>query len=713
MRTLAVRHALVVVPFCSAIIGLVVAALLVQPVYVDDSALLSGWADFEYQHTSSELIHSVDAVSAATILHPAALQLFRQLAALDLQPRSHHHLHANCTCTLISSVVRAARGDGTEAVLLAVETGEAHDMSDAAGRREVELALQLARHVRAVSWLSKDVVILFYPRCSCACIEGAGVRRQLSCLQRPVYQYLADYHLLSKLDHGSSGDAIIAAFRTRRAGLIRQLLILSQPVGDRGHQTVDVSGIPAEPVAVEVQLIGAVGHLPNLDAYAALWATASHVDVRVPLVLPATAALDGSLGWIARLELEHDGRGKTAAATRAWLPRFSLLSRLLPSTATPARPLGIIARGILGFATTLFWGVPLGDHSAGLTYGIDSLTLRLTTATAGPADDDKRMNRNDDTKEGVDSVARQRRDSTWPLTDHQLLCLLVGTVRSYSNLCEPLHHSHYTYILANSDTLLPLKVSAPLFLLPHLAYLGLRGLAHASGDTADADGAAAAGVGGPPRDETLAFAAVVCSLLTGLALAALPHAARWWRPPPWALLALLQAAWAVLAILPRLMGAVWQERAAWSSPPVPNRLASYICTLTACTLGSVTCLAIPSGLLGGPVLSCLAAIALPAPTALDSHGGSRGSSLSRVWSTLLELTLVLFISPVGLLVGATAAIGGDLAALRALSAAFNAAGEHGALPYAFVCVGCLPMSAMGAALRLERCIIARRGMEAT
>ena len=144
---------------------------------------------------------------------------------------------------------------------------------------------------------------------------------------------------------------------------------------------------------------------------------------------------------------------------------------------------------------------------------------------------------------------------------------------------------------------------------------------------------------------------------------------------------------------------------------MPHRLASYMCTLTACTLGSVMCLATPSGLLAGPVLSCLAAIALPAPTALDSHGGSGWSSLGRMWSTTLELTLVLLISPVGLLVGATAAIAGELAVLRALSAAFDAAGEHGALPYAFMCVGCLPISAIGAALRLERCIIAWHGRE--
>ena len=54
-------------------------------------------------------------------------------------------------------------------------------------------------------------------------------------------------------------------------------------------------------------------------------------------------------------------------------------------------------------------------------------------------------------------------------------------MRCYSNLHESLHHSHYAYLLADADTLIPFQLSGPLLYVPPILALVLRaGAAHIS-----------------------------------------------------------------------------------------------------------------------------------------------------------------------------------------------------------------------------------------
>lgn len=66
-----------------------------------------------------------------------------------------------------------------------------------------------------------------------------------------------------------------------------------------------------------------------------------------------------------------------------------------------------------------------------------------------------------------------------PLSNGQILGLLEGSVRAFSNLEEALHHSSYWYLLVDHDLFIPLKYVASLMLLPAIASLLLRALAHA------------------------------------------------------------------------------------------------------------------------------------------------------------------------------------------------------------------------------------------
>ncbi|KAL1507121.1 hypothetical protein AB1Y20_007976 [Prymnesium parvum] len=362
--------------------------LIAQPIYTDESALLAGMATPEHGDppTSGEKQWN-------------ASEWFGRMAQLGLEPQRHPlHPRPGCSCASTSAVVRAQRGDGKEALLLAVQLSDSAEGS-ASDSRALALVLRLAARLRHEAWLAKDVQLLLHPCCACA------AARAPACSSAPLRRHLAAQTLRAAVGRRRDGAALLAALDESRGGLLRAAVSVA---------------LPAAGGAVRVDVAGEDGRLPNLDAYAAVWKVARSAAVRVPLVLRS-----------------DEGSPRTAA----W--------RWLPPRASRAAAL---ARRFLHFALQLALGAPQGPHAEALAVDVDAISLR--------------------------EVRPSGRGSE--LSGEQLLGLLEGSVRAFSNLEEALHHSHYWYVLLQPDAFVPLKWAAPLFLALPLASLGLRAAAHRS-----------------------------------------------------------------------------------------------------------------------------------------------------------------------------------------------------------------------------------------
>ena len=360
LSTVAFLASLICAPPIAPVLGLLAAAAMAQSVYVDEAGALASWADLglaraqllplpPLDQTASP---PADASCSTSSSSDAKEQLIRRLEALDLKPVTHDANVGTCSCTSVSAVVRALKGDGTEALLLAVEAGTANEVVDVDRSREAALALQLAAHLRSVPWLTKDVVLLVHPRCPCG--------------SSPLRHFLDEYSLAARAKLGGRGGDITTALRARRAGLLRQLIALSppRPQGERAKWYPNAESAPTvfAMETVEVELSGTLGRLPNLDMYASLWAVAQHADVQVPLELPAARPLgardDARLG-------ASVGASVSTQQRRGRVERRSLA--------------GLIStiRGAASFAMSLGWAEAHPAQASGLAYAIDSLTLTI------------------------------------------------------------------------------------------------------------------------------------------------------------------------------------------------------------------------------------------------------------------------------------------------------------------------------------------------
>lgn len=667
LSTVAFLASLIFAPPIAPVLGLLAAAAMAQSVYVDEAGALASWADLglaraqllplpPLDQTASP---PADASCSASSTSDAKEQLMSRLEALDLKPVTHDANVGTCSCTSVSAVVRALKGDGTEALLLAVEAGTANEVVDVDRSREAALALQLAAHLRSVAWLSKDVVLLFHPRCPCG--------------SSPLRHFLAEYSLAARGKLGGHSGDITTALNARRAGLLRQLIALSppRPQGEREEWFRNAESAPTAFAVetVEVELSGTLGRLPNLDMYASLWAVAQHADVQVPLELPAARPLG-------RLRASV-GAGVSTQQRRGRLERQSL-----------AR-LSSMARGAASFAMRLGWAEAHPAQASGLAYAIDSLTLTIRSSPFAPPD-----------SQGPRPA---------PLTDRRLLALLEGTVRCYSNLHESLHHSHYAYLLADADTLIPFQLSGPLLYVPPILSLVLRA------------GASRTSVHPPASAYVRAAASVGLVHAVGLAWLLLPLSPYAIRPPATAGESLSQTdqgdTWTPVSALHRWsvalgMHAAWALLAAWvchrggRSTRDTDALVGVTCFIGLCICLVFLCVSPAFGLLGVTAFAGLAVFGLPPPSQSGSHDSCSSPVAGLVWIAAEVMWLVLA-SPAAVLcvVAALAAPGASTtvgAMVSAYDAAWRVAHEHGALPYAFGCVAMLPLTVVIASTRLAR-----------
>lgn len=243
-------------PPISTVIGLLAAAATARTVYTDEASLLSGWANLDLARSSAsdEWLASPDGSCAEA--ESSGEKIVRRLDELDLKPMVHAGIPGNCSCASISAIVRAVNGDGTEAIVLAVQAGTGTDVTVC---REVAVALRLATHLSHAAWLSKDIVLLVHPRCPCG--------------RPPLRRFLHQYQMLETVGTAGGGGDVAAALRVRRAGVLRQVLTLSAAQPPVAPEDAAVA------TSVHVELHGALGRLPNLDLCARLNISRLHLDL--------------------------------------------------------------------------------------------------------------------------------------------------------------------------------------------------------------------------------------------------------------------------------------------------------------------------------------------------------------------------------------------------------------------------------------------------
>ena len=652
-------------PF-SLLFGLLFTAYNSQKVYTDEAALLSSFAS----------------PSPLPPLSDNNESLLARLRNLNIRAE----LYDDNGCTAISAVLRARQARSGDVLLLAVEVGLASDLSDADTSRAAEITLQLANILIRAPWLSKDVLLLLHAPCGCGggVGDGGGGSSALptlsACPNGALWRFLTDHHMLNGTESPSAPTAERRAY-LRRGSPIRQLLTFSLRSSTASTTTTPRPSAP-RPSALAVELTGASGRLPNLDTYASLWKVATK-QLNVPLVLPST----GRLLPLALTECVR--RSSTTASSSPnshYSPIMDSLRGVLPLDA---------AYATMRFALDLAYGAPRGEHAAGLAFGIDSLSLTsaadLTDAQSSPA-----------------LTACQR--SVPPLSDRQIIGLLEGTLRSWSNLDEALHHSHYSYILSDPSTLVPLKLTGPLLHLPPLIALLIRAASHHSHSQQQPPS--------PPKTKNTprlhhfhipplaaAVAAVALIHLTCAALLLLPppispylHPSSSSPPllplPPFSLLSLLQLIWLTLSLtLTAATRAVHEDA-----------IACACCLLAASAVFVGTCASIHTALIGSLVLSAITTYGLPPPPPTQTTSATAASSRTgRALLIAKELLMLMLVSPWAVLLVLTALVDGRAAStLTAAALAWQHAAVFGALPYAFAIGAVAPLGVVAASLRLRR-----------
>eukprot|EP00727_Mastigamoeba_balamuthi_P013846 m51a1_g9084 putative glycosylphosphatidylinositol anchor attachment (628) ;mRNA; f:34272-36281 len=332
-RALRLTALLFVCGVAYALLGLPRAA---RNTYVSENALLPGSAWVHYSDADARAASALSADLRANASAPvdwalaampraglAAVGAWRWPPACD--PRAAWPpTAASCAARAAVGLVRSARGDGKEAVALAVRFDPADPWasSDAAGA-----ALSLASLLARQRWLAKDVVV--------ALLEGSDAAVPL---------WLADPRAPGS-PAGASALQEALVLRLSRAG-----------------------GAPgASRLAVLVD--GANGQLPNLDLLNSVARVAAREGV------PES-----------QLALTRAARPCSEAAGRvaAWAARADALLREALAGAGVGQGLGPLDVGrletMLGFVERQARGLPSGDHAHFNRRRVDSVTLDLVAA---------------------------------------------------------------------------------------------------------------------------------------------------------------------------------------------------------------------------------------------------------------------------------------------------------------------------------------------
>eukprot|EP01117_Protostelium_nocturnum_P013108 TRINITY_DN4871_c0_g1_i1.p1 TRINITY_DN4871_c0_g1~~TRINITY_DN4871_c0_g1_i1.p1 ORF type:complete len:626 (-),score=240.20 TRINITY_DN4871_c0_g1_i1:147-2024(-) len=355
--------------------------------YVSENALLPGSAEHKFNSQDYYLATQITHQWIVRGIPPSdsysnAKFLLEKMESLGLE--SYLHSYSKDSTNSINStesynvysVVRAPKSSGTESIVIAATFNREEDANAPIGTSSslgLAIALQKYFQKNAQKWMAKDIVIVLAD-------EHSGSEYGL---KKWLESYLG-------LNEGNQLKGL-----SSRHGLIQAAIVLD--IIPSNH----ISGF-------YVSLVGANGHLPNLD----LFNTFNQVCNQ-------EGYYDEELE-LTEMPKEMKGYFEDAKNGLANLLKDFVPPQIFESIRNP--PSEVF--GLFGFMMNQAVGVPTGNHGVFNMYHLDAMTIRNR-------DPKGVWNR----KHPVVSIGK----------------VVEGTVRSLNNLLEKLHQSFYYYLLPSSS----------------------------------------------------------------------------------------------------------------------------------------------------------------------------------------------------------------------------------------------------------------------
>jgi hypothetical protein len=237
--------------FVTALAAFIALPLAAQKGYMDEKALVvgaMGLSIHEIQGADSiynQLKKENDLHDVYSLLSRASELSIEHTATEILPPPPIWHQNKNssnpsCKChaaTTVHAVIPGGRGDGTEAILLVLPITAAADSA----QLTAAIGVQAARHLSSVSWLAKNLAIVFLQ------VEEENNTDTLNCSHSTALEALESWLRCMDLTEAKTAPKQ----QHQVLGLIQQGIIL------------DIRSIAATEARISVH--GYYGQLPNLD----------------------------------------------------------------------------------------------------------------------------------------------------------------------------------------------------------------------------------------------------------------------------------------------------------------------------------------------------------------------------------------------------------------------------------------------------------------
>jgi len=394
------RNSVIWIFVVAALVAFMALPLAAQKGYMDEKALVvgaMGLSIHEIQGADSiynQLKKEPNPRDVYSLLNRASELSIKHTAAEILPPPFWHQnknsTNSSCEChgAAVHAVIPGGRGDGTEAILLAFPITPASDIA----RLTAAIGVQAARHLSGVSWLAKNLAIVFLE------VTEEKNNDSSSCSRSTALEALESWLRCMDLTTGEKEQKNTAQPTKQRQqqqvlGLIQQGIIL------------DIRTIAATEARLSVH--GYYGQLPNLD-----------------LVVLTKKNLDFYTNFPHGVGLDV-GRAP-AVKTKSRNDSNTLSQRI---------------RTAVSFAWYLALGKPTGAHAALLQRGADALGIIFTRPELSKVD----------SLSGDNSASVKVKESDVLLTARNALNAIEMIVRTCNNLHERLHHANALYVLVDAD----------------------------------------------------------------------------------------------------------------------------------------------------------------------------------------------------------------------------------------------------------------------
>lgn len=177
--------------------------VVAQKVYIDENALLPGMGSSDIGTFEMNQLRTIEAeINAAAKQGPSGVRTYlqRHMRGLGMDVAESSSLRDDPDAVVSHGVLRAAKGGGTQSVLLVVEyqaEGVSHAADDAPCG--LSIGLVLMQHLASRQWLEKDFILAAVP-------SDAGRRRSTAAFEAWVQRY----HTPSLEDFPRGGQILVS-----------------------------------------------------------------------------------------------------------------------------------------------------------------------------------------------------------------------------------------------------------------------------------------------------------------------------------------------------------------------------------------------------------------------------------------------------------------------------------------------------------------------